>query len=658
MPDLRSVVIADPNPENRRFIMTLLERPDLQFREAGTSAELQVAVSDLKAVLIIVALDLPDQDGFQAVNQLFSSASSKHLSVLMLGPHMADRRMRLHAALNEVLDYLPRPLDAELFCHRANDLLRVVSNAAVIQSMHFTEQRLNDTMTEGLLGVGEDGRIVYANQTALRALGVSAGRLVNVPLLSLLEEPVTRVDANWREHALAVAIQSKSIVQVPRTRLWKADGASIPVSCAAIPLHEQGNMVLLLAFRLLANEGDARDKLARLASLDVLTGLPLRMRFEEALNGAVSIAERDGLTFSIFVIDMDHFSYINEILGYPMGDALLRAIVDRIRLSSCRGLLARLSGDKFALLADQVQDERGAARIAHQLRALFRAPFLLDGHEIFCTASIGVALYPSCGKSSSALLVSAEAAVTKAKQMGRNEVQFYTARMNRQSIQRLLLENELHRAIVGRDLSARICALSVSSSNAPLREIIPVWRSERGVTEGAELWALAKETGLALELSEWLLEMACQEIEISRQEGGAPLIVSLGVSHLLNQFFLLKFKGLCALYGLSGGEAVFAIEAHPALLEDGLGMQRLAFLRERQFMLMLESDDIGNAFLPNLSAAPWEYASLCPPNKTEERSQWVFRYVIDLLHTLNIKVILRRAEDTTFRGLCDYWTSS
>lgn len=618
--------------------------------EADSAQALLRVSAGVSRALVILDLDLPDKDGYQTVNQMQAQESASHMAFLLVGPHLADRRMRLHRALHETLDYLPRPLLQESFGRRVESLLNQIRHSLAIESIHASDDTLADTMREGLLGMNAAGMIVYANQKALTHLRTSAGRLFGVHVLALLEEPVQTVVPEWQSHPLQIAVARDTIIQIQKTRLWRADGSSVQVSSAVLPLRDDYGLQLLLAFRTIETDDESRERLARLTHLDSLTGLPLRTRFEEALAGAIEISAPAGQIFAVYVLDVDHFNYINESLGYEMGDRLIQAIAERLKNAEAKGLLARMEGDRFALLAERVHDERRAALVGHQLRSLFRQPFLIEGHELFCSVSIGIALYPACGNSASSLLGSADAALTRAKQLGRNNVQFYTTTMNRQTIERLEIESALHRAIGRRELQmATIPVYMAEEAAVAFEESVLTWNYQGQTYDASALRVLAEETGLQVEMGEWLLEKTCRQLERQRGAGAGacPRVVRISLPHLINPYFKLKLKGLIALYGVSPEELVFSVNESLLLIEEPVAKERLDMLAALGFRLLLEGFGTGQGSLVLLRQRPWHLLRL----DAGFSQQWdlpheagFFTHLLQLVKSLGIQVVAEGVE--------------
>jgi diguanylate cyclase (GGDEF)-like protein/PAS domain S-box-containing protein len=188
---------------------------------------------------------------------------------------------------------------------------------------------------------------------------------------------------------------------------------------------------------------EAEERLSFLANHDALTGLPNRILFSDRLQHAMARAHRDILQMAILFLDLDQFKIINDTLGHTMGDSLLQSVGDRLlRHIRESDTLARWGGDEFILLLEKIRSAEEAVQVAQRILRVFAVPFTLDGHEISVTASIGISMFPQDGREVQNLLKNADAAMYCAKELGRNNYQFYTPQMQRVVPKRLCLKTD------------------------------------------------------------------------------------------------------------------------------------------------------------------------------------------------------------------------
>ncbi|MGN6389963.1 MAG: putative bifunctional diguanylate cyclase/phosphodiesterase [Burkholderiaceae bacterium] len=277
----------------------------------------------------------------------------------------------------------------------------------------------------------------------------------------------------------------------------------------------------------------AERHLTYLAHYDGLTGLPNRTLFYERLNMTLLQAGRSEWLVAVLFIDLDHFKMVNDTLGHAAGDQLLKQSTARI--AAClrnTDTLGRLGGDEFGVFLPDLASDRDAAVVAQKIMDELAQPFHVQGSEIFVTASIGIILYPADHADADGLVVSADTAMYRSKQQGRNGFQFFTASMNAQVLQRAKLENALRRALERNELSLDYQPqFDARSGRIKGVEALLRWaHSELGSVPPSTFIPIAEETGLIVPIGEWVLRTACAQNRAWQDAGCAPLVVAVNLS--------------------------------------------------------------------------------------------------------------------------------
>jgi diguanylate cyclase (GGDEF)-like protein/PAS domain S-box-containing protein len=256
-----------------------------------------------------------------------------------------------------------------------------------------------------------------------------------------------------------------------------------------------------------------REKIHQMAFYDSLTSLPNRALFNDRLRQMLTDAAWHSQHAGVMLLDLDRFKAINDSLGHPAGDALLREAA--LRLSFCvRGYdtVARLGGDEFAVLLPQMRNADDLGRVASKILASFNEPFMLDGKEIFISTSIGIAVFPDDSSDADDLVKQADSAMYFAKRSGRNNFRFYSKDLTASAGERLALESELRHAVERHELElyyqpkVRLADNTLVGSEALLRWIHP----QRGLVPPDHFISIAEDCGLIVEIGEWVLRDACR----------------------------------------------------------------------------------------------------------------------------------------------------
>jgi diguanylate cyclase (GGDEF)-like protein len=335
--------------------------------------------------------------------------------------------------------------------------------------------------------------------------------------ISLINEKLTPIESEFVD-ALSEASRT--------TYLWLQ-----AVMLAATP----GFLILAIALstRILQQRRRADDRVRHIAFHDDLTSLPNRLMLIQCLDQALSRQRRAGSQLAILFIDLDRFKVINDSLGHEVGDELLRQVADRLRSQSREGdTVARIGGDEFVVLVENQEYLRDISACAQRLVEQLSAPYLLGSKDCHVTLSIGISVFPSDGSDSQALLKAADVAKHRAKQMGRNNYQYYLPTMNVHTVERLELESDLRNALERREFilhyqpKVEIKTGMITGTEALLRWNHPL----RGLVSPMDFISLAEETGLIVPIGEWVLATACAQNKLWQDQGLPKLGIAVNLS--------------------------------------------------------------------------------------------------------------------------------
>ena len=271
------------------------------------------------------------------------------------------------------------------------------------------------------------------------------------------------------------------------------------------------------------------DALRRLAYFDTLTGLPNRASFTHKLTTELERNRAEGDLVGVLLLDLDHFSRINDTLGHRIGDFLVQDVSNRVT-TCCNDLVpgsqvARLGGDEFTVIVPGLTESRTAVQLAERLLEAFAAPFSLDGHEVVVSTSIGISFHPIDGSDIESLLKHADAAMYQAKRKGRNRYEVYAAALTAGAVERLTLEHQLRQALELDQFALWYQPIvdlktgRITSAEALIRWHHPEW----GIVPPGEFIPLCEERGLIVPIGEWSLRALCAQ-SMAWQRQGLPVI--------------------------------------------------------------------------------------------------------------------------------------
>ena len=386
----------------------------------------------------------------------------------------------------------------------------------------------------GMALVSSEGRWLQVNRALCKILGYSEREMLAIDFLTVIhpDDLGVAVDAikrlrkgNSTIDQCEVRFRHKSGHKV--WGLWSASLAGGP-HVASTPLVFQ--------IQDITDRKRAEEQLQHEAMHDVLTGLPNRAMFIDHLELAIARAQRnEERKFAVLYVDLDRFKIINDSLGHSVGDQLLKEIA--VRLWNCvraGDTVARLGGDEFVLLLEDVYAESEAIDVAERIKSELAAPFTLNGREVFTTVSIGVASSWTSYHQAEGLIRDADAAMYRAKSLGKNRHEIYDSVMHAQVNDLLQMETALRLAVERKEFMVYYQSIvdletfKISGFEALIRWNHP----EKGFISPANFIPLAEETGLIVEIGEWVLREACQQMERWQKifPSDPPLFVSVNLS--------------------------------------------------------------------------------------------------------------------------------
>ncbi len=422
---------------------------------------------------------------------------------------------------------------AQFLARQYADRLR---NQEQIQRSEQQTRLLLESAAEAIYGVNMDGLVTFANPACLRMLGYAReDELLGQHAHELFHHSHadgTRYPA--QECCIYQSYLSNQVVHVDSEVLWRKDGAAIPVEYWSHPIRHQGQVEgSVITFTDITERLRYQSQLERQANYDELTGLANRNLFQDRLEQALIFSRRHDCGLAVIFIDLDNFKTINDSLGHDAGDALLPQVASRLAGAVREGdTVARQGGDEFVLLLTETREEKDVSMIAQKLLQAVSEPFEVGGRNLHITCSIGVASYPKDGEDRQVLLKNADAAMYRAKEIGRNNVQFFAEEMNVKAMERLMLENSLHQALERKEFLLHYQPqVDLRSGEIAGMEALVRWHHpELGLLSPARFIPVAEDSCLIIALGEWVLRTACAQNKAWQDAGLKPITVAVNLS--------------------------------------------------------------------------------------------------------------------------------
>jgi len=515
------------------------------------------------------------------------------------------------------------------------------------------EQRFRAMVEKSWSGVallGADLAFCYAGASTERLLGYTEDDLVGTSFLGYVH-PREREILREVLSALAAGSSNESHAEL---RFRHRSGIWIWLEAfAQNMLHEPSVGAIVLNYRDVTQRKATEKQLEYQAYYDALTGLPNRLLFRDRVVNAMAQAQRNRRGVAVMYLDLDHFKLVNDGLGHSLGDALLSEVA--ARLQSCvraSDTISRLGGDEFTILLIDTSSSEAIAGVARKILQSFSHPFRVEGHELFVTASIGISIFPGDGEEVETLLKCADSAMYRAKELGRNQAQMFTASMNERYGRRLALEQSLHHALERDELVLHYQPIfDRNRKKIVALEALVRWNHpERGLVQPTEFIGLAEETGLIVAIGEWVLRRVCHDSRAWRAAGLPPMRIGVNISapQFQQLSFALVVGSILREYGCD--PALLELEITETVAVQNIETTTIAMRELKELGIRIAIDDFGTgqSSLVYLKRFPIDTVKIdrafVRDVTTDESAAAIVSYVINLAHSLRLAVVAEGVE--------------
>jgi diguanylate cyclase (GGDEF)-like protein/PAS domain S-box-containing protein len=460
-----------------------------------------------------------------------------------------------------------------------------------------------NNMTQGVLMFDSDMRLIFCNQRYTEMYGLSPD--VATPGCRLRDLLNHRIEIgsfsddpdDYIERLTEGIAEGKTFnrnVNLPDGRAFSVLSKPI-IGGGWLATHED-----------ITERQRSAERIAHMARHDALTDLPNRVLLRERLDHELKRVKR-GECLAVLCLDLDQFKGVNDALGHPVGDELLKLV--SVRLRGCTreiDTVARLGGDEFAIIMTQMQQPTDAASLSKRIRDSVTRPYQIDGHQIVTDISIGISVAPIDAMEPDPLLRNADMALYGAKADGRGTYRFFEQEMNTRMKARRELEMDLRKALLGKEFELHYQPLvSLQTNDVNAFEALLRWdHAKRGMVSPAEFIPIAEETGLIVPLGEWVLNTACQEAV--NWPDHIKVAVNLSPAQLNNRNLLTMVTEALASSGMSADKLQLEITETVLLQNTFATLTTLHELRRMGVQIALDDFGTGYSSLSYLRSFPFD----------------------------------------------------
>jgi len=556
---------------------------------------------------------------------LRESAVAKELAAL--------RARQLRKAQGQLQEEMLGKASAEASLRRSEDRFRRAYQHAAI----------------GMLVADRQGRLLQVNQAVCRFTGYTEKELIGQSFPSLLSE-AQRKDAMEK---MSLLFSGRLASYVTERHVRRKDGRDVWLRTSACRIeNETGTASLLALMEDISGEVEAQNQLHYQATHDVLTGLFNRRAFEAELARAVKQAQSAGSVIVLMYLDLDGFKFVNDSLGHGVGDLLLPAVGER--LATClpaSATLARVGGDEFTIILKEAADPAAIEALATKLLDSLQAPFIVNGYELFVSASVGICRYPMDGRDPVTLVQHADTAMYQAKRDGKSRYCYFTAEMAAAANTRLELERDLRHALDRGEFEVHFQPLVRQSAGALVSfEALCRWRHPyRGYIPPEQFIPVAEDTGLIIPIGQWVMQEACrQALHWNTLFSPIRVAVNVSVVQLTQARFVQEVSGILEQTGLPANLLELELTESAVMQNTESATRMLRELRELGVSIALDDFGTGYSSLSRLRMMPLDILkidrSFVRDLTYTQASQRLVASLISLAHGIGLRVVSEGVE--------------
>ena len=533
-------------------------------------------------------------------------------------------------------------------------LRRLVGTLQDITEMRRTEVRLHmlkeavDCLPIGITLIDVEGKIIYLNPAEASMHGYNNEELLGKEARRL------GTDKNCRQ---------LSPEQLGQFGVWRREsvnvrknGEEFPVQLTSIAVKDSSSgkcLGVVTACEDISNWKEAEKKLNMLAYYDSLTGLPNRGMFHDRLHHALAMAQRERHQLALLFIDLDNFKDVNDTRGHDFGDCLLQEVGRKLTsIMRESDTLARLGGDEFVVILTAVTDQETAGAAANRILTAFEHPFLVDGEQVYCAASIGIALYPTDGKDAGSLIKCADTAMYQAKEHGRSQFRFYSSDMNTRIMHRVAMEKSLRQGLEKGEFFLHYQPKwDLKTCRIIGVEVLLRWQSsDFGYMLPSTFISLTENSGLIVSLGEWVLRTACIQARKWISSGHQDLKIAVNISgqQLKQPDFLEMVERIIAETGIPA--SALELEFTESVVMEKTEKTISLFRALKAMGLQLSIDDFGTGYssLSYLKHFPIDRIKIDRSFVAEAHNSSddaaVIEAIITMGHNMNLRVLAEGVE--------------
>ncbi|RZM71816.1 two-component system response regulator [Pseudoalteromonas rubra] len=659
LPDNPKILIVDDDPSS----ILIIKKAVKDLGEVFSTSEASYAVTLVKEVkphVILLDIDMGEYNGVDICRLLKSDPETAHHIIIFITASR-DPDIEYKSLTEGGADYIPKPLDLRTCRMRVYNQLAMLAYQQNLerttQALYQEKQRLKVTLNsigDAVIATDTAGLITYMNPIAERLSGYASSYALGKHIEDILDLRDASSQSRSFNPAIMALEEKRNVAMALNCQLHSREGQIYRVEDSASPIRDEDNTIIgaIMVFHDVSESVAMAVKMNFLANNDQLTGLPNRILLHDRLQHAIACSKASDTHTALLLIDLDHFKYINDALGHFLGDELIKKVAKRLEsVIDPSATLARVGGDEFVLVLEEVRSVNYVAVVANNVIASFKEPFTLEQKEYQISVSIGVSMTELDANEEEVMMRHADVAMYRAKNQGRNAVCFFSQELEAELMKRHGLEHLLREALEKESLivlfqpqieiaSGQVCGFEAL---ARLQD------SEGNWVSPLDFIPLAEEIGVIDTLGQQVLQQSCAFA--SQLMGlGRDLKVSVNVSaqQIRNRQFI-DYVVQC-LESSQVRSRMLELEVTESALIDDYEQTRKTLQTLSNMGVSIAIDDFGTGYssLSYLKSFPLDVLkidqSFIKDMGSDEQSHGIVQTIVLLAQALGLKLVAEGVE--------------
>ncbi|THB73003.1 MAG: GGDEF domain-containing response regulator [Gammaproteobacteria bacterium] len=662
--DKVKVLVVDDIEANLFAMQQVLKPIDgIEIITASNGRDALDILNEQEIALVFLDVQMPEMNGYEVASKIQELENYNcDVPIILVTAINTEEEFISNGYQSGAIDYISKPVNNDILIKKTKAFVKLFENKKKLEQANKQLQILsnkNESILtfagEGILVISKDGAIMLSNPASQKLLEVEESEIIGMSICDIITTDETK-KYGWNDSVLYKCANNNNTYHIDNTEFRKINGQRFPVDYTFSPIKDDPDTAGMIIFRDISIRKHAEEQLIKLARYDSLTGLANRSVFKDSLVRSMARAARQKQMVGVMFLDLDHFKEVNDKHGHTIGDQLLISVANRLqKCIRTNDMAARLGGDEFAIILDLISSSDNAAHIAQKIIDTVGGQHELDGISVYISPSIGITIYPGESETPEDILKSADSAMYRAKEVGRNNYQFYDRKMYEKARERAHLENELKIATMRNDFELYYQP-QISSKTGQIcgLEALLRWpHYDFGMVSPAVFIPAAESTGLITTIGEWVLRTVCQQTHEWVEKGitGLDLTVALNVStrQLRDGTFAKMVEEVIKTSHLEPNQVEIEITESTIMDDPETAIAELQKVHDLGVKIAMDDFGTGFSSLSYLNMLPIDTIkidqSFTKDIGEDPKDEAIVKAIIGLAHTLGLKVIAEGVEE-------------